>query len=76
MIPKLATAAFLVGGALGVGAMYMTEQRRNARSEPEGARQSSEPKALRAPPREFDATDLDALDNLTLDEFYNRVSHA
>jgi hypothetical protein len=80
MIVKLATVAFVLGSAVGVGAMYMTEQWRNARASTESSRQSPEPEAAKATSTRLpmvEAPNIEAVpDDLSLSEIYDRVSHA
>ena len=83
MILRLAATTFILGSALGVGAMYMSEQWRNARAAAR-AELPAEPEQLSQPfvqtplvSRDIIATDIDALpSDLALDEIYDRVSHA
>jgi hypothetical protein len=71
MISRLAMAMFVLGSAVGVGAMYMTEQWRTARAS------KSTTDTASGSGREIAPTDLDALPSeLALREIYERVSHA
>jgi hypothetical protein len=76
MMTRIAVAAFVLGSALGVGAMYMSEQWRSARSVRSAPREVERTPQLA---REIAPVSLESAEfpaDLSLEEIYDRVSHA
>jgi hypothetical protein len=76
MIKRVASAAIAVGGAMAAGAVYMRSRGRVRRVKAAKSSAVEEPQSHDVP-REIGAADLDNLPSaLSLQEIYNRVSHA